>query len=626
MATYSSRVKLPPQEKEVPCQPLACSERSLKQLQVITALIKSDHLRHQGLGVALHHITEVAALSFDVFRVGVWRYTADRTEIHCVDLYEKTLPRHSSGMTLAASNYPVYFSSLAQLEIIAAQDAMNDFRTHEFVNHYLKPLNIASMMSVPIFKQGVLEGVLCHEHRGNLRIWYPDEQLLAIAIANLVSLAMEHQEKQETEKKLRQAHDELEKRVKERTFELSNSIAELQTEIQERQQAEAALKRSQDRYRSLVKASAQVIWTTTAKGEMVEDLPSWRTFTGQTEEELKGRGWMKQLHPDDIPHTTKTWAHSLATKSAHENEFRLRTPDGTYRHVYARAVPILEPNGEIREWVGTCTDITLRKQAEESLKQKTEDLARSNKQLQQLSQIKNEFVTMITHELRTPLSAMMEGVNLILDRIDGPVTPDQEQTLGIIKRNVDRLGRMINNVLDLQKLSSGLGEMNFSLNPLKEIMEEVYLTLKPEAHKKGLSIALKIPQKTTLIYCDADRIKQALLNLTENAIKFTDPKGSVTLQARLSPQSASLEVKDTGLGINSKNRNRIFEMFSQSTRATYQGLQRTGGFGVGLAVCKKIAELHRGKIEVKSSEGKGSHFILTIPYHASASSSHEVYS
>jgi PAS domain S-box-containing protein len=139
------------------------------------------------------------------------------------------------------------------------------------------------------------------------------------------------------------------------------------TDITERKKVEEALRKSEDRYRSSIELTNQIAWTTNADGEAVEDIPVWRKYTGQSYEEFKGRGWLKALHPDDVERTVQVWTKAVETKSAYETEYRLRRYDGVYRDFLARGIPVFKEDGTIQEWVGTCVDITERKQAEEEL-------------------------------------------------------------------------------------------------------------------------------------------------------------------------------------------------------------------------------------------------------------------
>jgi PAS domain S-box-containing protein len=148
----------------------------------------------------------------------------------------------------------------------------------------------------------------------------------------------------------------------------STLILEMGFDITERKRAEAALAASEARYRSLVLATSQIVWTTAADGRVVSDMPLWREFTGMSVEDIQGWGWINSLHPDDRERTAEIWRHSLQTRSLYDTEYRLRRHDGEYRHVAVRGSPVADEDGAIREWVGTCTDITERKLADEALR------------------------------------------------------------------------------------------------------------------------------------------------------------------------------------------------------------------------------------------------------------------
>jgi PAS domain S-box-containing protein len=141
-----------------------------------------------------------------------------------------------------------------------------------------------------------------------------------------------------------------------------------------RNETEQAIRRSERRYRSLVSAAAQVVWTTNARGEVIEHLPTWAAFTGQTLDEMKGFGWNRAVHPDDVERVSKAWQQSLYNKTPHDNDFRVRRADGQWREVHSRAVPVLEPDGMVREWVGTLKDVTEERQASNALIEQKEAL------------------------------------------------------------------------------------------------------------------------------------------------------------------------------------------------------------------------------------------------------------
>jgi PAS domain S-box-containing protein len=160
---------------------------------------------------------------------------------------------------------------------------------------------------------------------------------------------------------------------------------EMVEDITERKQAAEALRASEQRHRSYIELTGQFGWTTNAEGKLEEDLPAWRMFTGQSEEEIKGAGWAKALHPDDVERALEAWNKAVAAKSPYEIEYRVRRHDGVYRHWLVRSVPLFRENGSIREWIGTSIDITDRKRAEEALMASTEELKAKTRALEEMN-------------------------------------------------------------------------------------------------------------------------------------------------------------------------------------------------------------------------------------------------
>jgi PAS domain S-box-containing protein len=187
----------------------AAGERLLRQQAALIRLTRSSSLRDEDVASVFRQMTELAAETLGVQRVSIWRYATDHEAIHCVDLYELDQRRHTWGLELPASKYPTYFEALSHSELIAAHDAQADPRTSEFTESYLRPQGITSMMDVPIYLFGKLEGVLCHEHVGPLRTWLPDEQVFGNAVANLISLAIEQWERRRMEFEVQRAQANL---------------------------------------------------------------------------------------------------------------------------------------------------------------------------------------------------------------------------------------------------------------------------------------------------------------------------------------------------------------------------------------------------------------------------------
>ncbi len=240
-------------------------------------------------------------------------------------------------------------------------------------------------------------------------------------------------------------------------------------------------------------------------------------------------------------------------------------------------------------------DVTDRKRAEEELKETME--------------MKSQFISTVSHELRTPMTSMKEAVLIVLDEIAGPLHQDQKHFLEIAKRNIDRLARLIDDVLDLQKLNAGKMKFNLQAHPFGAVVEEAYATMQPQAAKSKVDLAVDLQTNLPAVICDGDRIVQVLTNLLSNAIKFTPEGGRILLSVRRGDDQLIIQVKDTGYGIPKED---LPKLFSQFFRVQRPG-KEIKGTGLGLAIVNKIVSGHGGRIEVESELDKGTTFTVFLP-------------
>jgi PAS domain S-box-containing protein len=357
-------------------------------------------------------------------------------------------------------------------------------------------------------------------------------------------------------------------------------------------QAEARLRSSEQRFRSLVDATSQAVWTATADGGLMTESESWHELTGQTHEQMRGTGWLDAIHPDDREATRSAWEMATREGSMYEIEHRVRDADGEYRFMIARGVPVRDEAGNIVEWVGAHTDISRRKQAEIE-----RELAMASR---------NRFYAAMSHEIRTPMNAILGYTDLLLAGAYGEM--NEEQTRGIERthRAGQHLLELVNDVLDLSKLEAGKLEIDVEPTSIPELVEDLFATVRPLATASGAELVLEHQSCSEPIDIDPRRVRQILFNLLSNAIKFGGARPVHVKCSRGEEDGVTLEVQDHGPGIEEADLPRIFEEFVQLSGT--DGL----GTGLGLPISKRLAELMGGRLEVISS-AEGSTFRLVLP-------------
>jgi signal transduction histidine kinase len=238
-------------------------------------------------------------------------------------------------------------------------------------------------------------------------------------------------------------------------------------------------------------------------------------------------------------------------------------------------------------------------------------------QKQQL-EFKNQFLSHVSHELRTPLTCIHQYVTLLLDGLAGPLAPDQSDHLRTVLKSVNQLHAMIRDLLEATRAESGKMQVEPRCISLEELVQQAVAMLRPTAEEKKIGLEIGLDQRLPLLHADPDRVLEVLINLLDNAIKFTPAEGSVVLKACMveaDPGCVYISVSDTGRGIGPEAKALIFERLYQDPDSVDNN---RSGLGLGLFICKEIVRLHEGRIWVSSEPGHGSTFTFTLPLYSMA--------
>jgi len=364
-------------------------------------------------------------------------------------------------------------------------------------------------------------------------------------------------------------------------------------DVSERRERERELARSIERFRSLVSATAQVVWTTDASGFIREDSPSWRKLTGQTYEQWQGLGGFDAVHPEDRARVMSAWTTAVAEQRQYEIEYRLRLADGSYRWSMARAVPVLDPDGSVREWVGMNRDVHERRMSE---------VAQENE-----NRRKDEFIALLAHEIRNPLAPLRNGLEVLKSGVPS-ATP---RALEMMDRQIRHMIRLIDDLLDVSRISQGKFELRLEDIDLRDVLRQSVDAVQPAMEKKRQVLTVSLPPAPMWVKGDSERLTQVIVNLLNNAMKYSGEGAAIWLTAEREGARHLVSIRDTGQGIPTDLRPRIWDLFRQGEGR----VERVeGGLGIGLTLVKQLVEMHDGSVDVQSEGlGTGSEFTFRLP-------------
>ena len=371
----------------------------------------------------------------------------------------------------------------------------------------------------------------------------------------------------------------------------------------ERVRIESALHESEARFRLLADAITQLAWIARADGHIFWFNQRWYDYTGTSPEEMEGWGWQTVIDPEVLPEVMERWQATLASGEPFDMTFPLRGADGIFRAFLTRVIPEKEADGKIIKWFGTNTDVSELKRIEAALANHVADLAQADRN-------KDEFLAMLAHELRNPLAPLRNATEIL--QTPGVGAREREHAQELIGRQIENMSRMIDDLLDVSRITQGKIVLRRETVELGPILTAAADGLQASCSANRQTLAVTLPAKPVYLHADATRLEQVFGNLLGNACKYSGHGSHIALTATLeADDTVDIRVSDNGVGIDPELLPRIFDLFVQSSRT----LDRShGGLGIGLTIVSRLVKLHDGTISARSNGlGQGTEFSVHLP-------------
>ena len=523
----------------------------------------------------LRGILETSAHALEVERLSLWQFEEDRSIIRCAGLYLRSGSGYESGAVLGRRDAGRYFEALERERVIAADDAQREPRTSEFRDTYLVPNGIGAMLDVPLRHDNTTVGVLCAEHVGGPRSWTVDEQNFAISVGNLIVIAIAEEHR----------HRALAR--------LADSEA----------RARLIVDTAHDAFIGIDSSDRIVAWNAQAEA----------TF-GWSRDEVLHRNLAETIIPLEFrqPHNTGM-QHFHQTGEAPVVNQRLEL---TALHRSGREFPIeLTISSPVIIETGFFFGAFLRDISDR--RERDAELRRAKESAEAATRAKSEFLANMSHELRTPLNGVL-GYAQLLQR-DRSMNPAQREALEAISKCGSQLLDLINDVLDLSKIEAGRLDIEETSTDLVRLIADLKYVIAEGADRKGLELTMTVADDVPrLVVLDGRHLRQVLLNLLGNAVKFT-AEGRVQLSiARIGADHLGFDVTDSGVGIEPDALTEIFAAFAQTKTGA-----AAGGTGLGLTISDHLIRKMGGTLRVDSVPGAGSRFWFSLPLVEARAAAHE---
>ncbi|MGB5036868.1 MAG: ATP-binding protein, partial [Blastocatellia bacterium] len=383
-------------------------------------------------------------------------------------------------------------------------------------------------------------------------------------------------------------------------------------DITDRKLVEDALAESEMRFRHMADSAPVLIWASGEDRKCTFFNQNWLRFTGREMEEELGDGWLDSVHPEDRDVVFENYTSAFKSRVAFDGEFRLRRADGEFRWVLNHGVPRSLSEGGFAGYIGSCIDITERREAEADREELLERERDARAIAEMASHTKDEFLAMVSHELRAPLNAILGWARILHTKSVGPET--LTQAIETIERSARMQSNIIDDLLDTARITSGKLRLEVRPIDIAAVVDAAVDVVRPAADAKGIQLLRVFDPELDVITGDADRLQQVMWNLLSNAVRFTPNGGQVVVRLERVDPVVRIQVSDTGKGIAPEFLPQAFNRFDQADRSS---TRRHGGLGLGLSLARYLVEAHGGTIVAESEgEGLGSTFTVCLPLRA----------
>ncbi len=551
-------------------------ERASQQRNAISRIVEDEVISTGGISESFQELTEQISGAIQVDRASIWLFSDDKTVLRCVSLFENNTKKHSSGAILSYTDFPRYFNAIHLESRINADDAQSDPRTSEFTESYLAPNGISSMLDAGIYMDGELNGVVCLEHVGEKRTWYSDEESFASTMASIVSQIL-----------------------------VNNN----------RKRAESELLRNFKFTDALLHSIPIPVFFKDRKGFYLGCNEAFSRQMGVTEENIRGKSVM-DLWPTDL---ARTYHQNDLELIAHPEkqlyEFKITDKDKQIRDVIFAKNVFYDELNQVAGIVGTFTDITELKHAEneirklndtleERIAERTRQLDSLNKELGFRIREIEQLTYIASHDLKEPLRTLVGITQLIQEEYAQKLDETGKKYIEFISNSALRMNELVKSILEYQILGK---DRIMSMVDCNIIVTEVLSDLNDSINANNAKITV---QGLPRVSAYATELRLLFQNLINNAIKFRneDTSPEIIITAQSLEKEWKFAIKDNGIGIKENDREKVFILFKRiNHRDEYEGT------GIGLAHCKKIVEMHGGKIWIETNDNGGSIFMFTIP-------------